>query len=114
VRDARPDWRGRDGRGVPGTGHTLGRTVAIEVSADRFTERFQREAQAIASLNHAHICTLSDVGPDYLVREFIDGKGFKGPLPIGEALTLGVQIAEAVSYAHRHGVVHHDLKPGTS
>ena len=52
----------------------LERTVAIKVSAQEFGERFQREAQAIASLNHPNICTLHDVGPDYLVMEFIDGR----------------------------------------
>lgn len=90
----------------------LDRTVAIKVSAREFTERFQREAQAIASLNHPNICTLFDVGPDYLVMEFIDGAAAKGPLPVGEVLRLAIQIAEAVNHAHRHGVIHRDLKPG--
>ena len=59
----------------------LDRTVAIKVSAKNFSERFKREAHAIASLNHANICTLFDVGPDYLVMEHIDGKQLHGPLP---------------------------------
>ncbi|MFN7938802.1 MAG: protein kinase [Bryobacteraceae bacterium] len=90
----------------------LERTVAIKVSAQEFGERFQREAQAIASLNHPNICTLHDVGPDYLVMEFIEGPEVKGPLPVAEALRVAIQIAEAVNHAHRHGVIHRDLKPG--
>jgi len=89
----------------------LDRVVAVKVSAKELGERFQREAQASASLNHPNICTLHDVGPDYLVMEFIEGTEIKGPLPIGEALRLAIQIAEAVSHAHRHGVIHRDLKP---
>ena len=90
----------------------LGRTVAIKISAERFSGRFQGEARAIASLNHPHICTIHDVGPDYLVMEYIDGKQLEGPLPTHEVLRLGLQIADAVSHAHRRGLVHRDLKPG--
>ncbi|HUS05420.1 MAG TPA: protein kinase [Bryobacteraceae bacterium] len=90
----------------------LDRTVAIKTSTRQFVERFQREAQAIAALNHANICTLHDVGADYLVMEFLDGRQLKGPLPVPEALRYAIQIAEAVSHAHKHGVIHRDLKPG--
>src|SRR5262245_47286339 len=89
----------------------LERIVAIKVASAEFSERFQREAQAIASLNHPHICTLHDVGPDYLVMEYIEGTQLKGPLEIREALSVAIQIAEAVNHAHRHGVIHRDLKP---
>jgi serine/threonine protein kinase len=97
-------YKGRDTR--------LDRTVAIKVSGKEFGERFQREAQAIAALNHPHICTLHDVGPDYLVMEFIEGAPVHGPLPVTEAVRLATQIAEAVHHAHQHGIIHRDLKPG--
>src|ERR1051325_9088307 len=76
----------------------LDRAVAIKVAAAEFSDRFQREAHAIASLNHPHICTLHDIGPDYLVMEYIEGTPLKGPLPLHEALALAVQIADAVNH----------------
>src|SRR5258708_21227405 len=57
----------------------LDRTVAIKKSREAFSERFEREAQAIAALNHPHICQLYDVGPDYLVMELVEGKPLAGP-----------------------------------
>ena len=60
----------------------LNRDVAIKVSNAEFSERFEREARAVAALNHPHICTLHDVGPDYLVMEYIEGVPLKGPLPL--------------------------------
>src|SRR5512143_4372577 len=63
-----------------------GRDVAIKVSSERFNERFDREVRAVASLNHPNICTLYDVGPNYLVMEFIEGESPKGPMPLEEAL----------------------------
>jgi len=83
--------------------------------------RFEREARTISQLNHPHICTLFDVGHqegvDYLVMELLEGDTLahrleKGPLPVGEVLSLGTQIADALDRAHRAGVVHRDLKPG--
>ena len=70
-----------------------------------------------AAFNHPYICTLYDIGPDYLVMELIEGETLsarigKGPLPMEEVLRYGVQIAEALNEAHRAGVVHRDLKPG--
>jgi eukaryotic-like serine/threonine-protein kinase len=90
----------------------LGRTVAIKVLNKEHMQRFEREAHAIAALNHPHICTLYDIGPDYLVMEHIDGTAIKGPLPVEEALRLAIQIASALDEAHRRGILHRDLKPG--
>jgi Tol biopolymer transport system component/predicted Ser/Thr protein kinase len=90
----------------------LGRTVAIKTSSTRFNERFEREARAVAALNHPHICQLYDVGPDYLVMEYIEGTPLKGPLPVDRALKYGEQILDALDAAHRKGIVHRDLKPG--
>jgi Tol biopolymer transport system component/predicted Ser/Thr protein kinase len=89
----------------------LDRLVAIKVSREEFSERFQREARLVASLNHPHICTLYDIGPNYLVMEYVEGKPVKGPLPLKEALRYGAQIASALDHAHRKEVVHRDLKP---
>jgi len=90
----------------------LDRTVAIKVSQERFSERFHREARAIAALNHPHICTLFDVGPDYLVMEYLEGTALRGPLPLKSALQYAVEAADALHAAHVKGVVHRDLKPG--
>jgi serine/threonine protein kinase len=90
----------------------LGRNVAIKVSAERFSERFEREARAVAALNHTNICTLHDVGPNYLVMEFVEGASPNGPVPLGEALRIARQITDALEAAHEKGIVHRDLKPG--
>src|SRR6516165_7279361 len=89
----------------------LGRAVAIKVAAARFSERFEREARAVAALNHPHICTLHDVGPDYLVMEYVEGQRLKGPLPVERAVEYARQILDALDAAHRQGIVHRDLKP---
>jgi len=89
----------------------LGRTVAIKVSKQQFSDRFAREARAVASLNHPHICQLYDVGPAYLVMEFIEGTPLKGPLPIAKAVEYAGQILGALDAAHRNGITHRDLKP---
>jgi Tol biopolymer transport system component len=95
----------------------LGRKVAIKISAKEFTDRFQREARAISALNHPHICTLHDVGPNYLVMELVEGETLaarlkKGKLSIDDALRYGGQIAAALAEAHSKGITHRDLKPG--
>jgi eukaryotic-like serine/threonine-protein kinase len=97
-------YRARDPR--------LGRDVAIKVSTSPFSERFEREARAVAALNHPNICTLYDVGPNYLVMEFVEGEAPRGPLPLDEALRIARQIADALAEAHEKGITHRDLKPG--
>ena len=89
----------------------LDRIVAIKVSADQFSERFEREARAVAALNHSNICTLHDVGPNYLVMEYIEGTPLKGPLPVDQALKYAAQICDALDAAHKKGITHRDLKP---
>src|SRR6202162_5434993 len=104
---------GKGGMGEVYSAHDprTGRDVAIKVSAERFSERFDREARAIASLNHPNICHLYDVGLNYLVMEFIEGEAPKGPMPLEEALRIAKQIAAALEEAHEKGITHRDLKP---
>src|SRR5579862_9380710 len=102
-------YRARDTR--------LKRDVAIKISAERFSERFENEARAIAALNHSNICHLYDVGPNYLVMELVEGPTLadrikEGAIPLDEALAIARQVAEGVEAAHEKGVVHRDLKPG--
>src|SRR5713101_4133043 len=90
----------------------LDRIVAVKVSKTEFSERFEREARMIATLNHPHICQLYDVGPNYLVMEYIEGTPLKGPLPLDQALKFAAQICDALDGAHPKSVTHRDLKPG--
>jgi len=95
----------------------LRREVAVKVSGDQFTERFEREARLIASLNHPNICTLHDVGPNYLVMELIEGPTLaerisSGAIPWDESLGIALQVVAALEAAHEKGIVHRDLKPG--
>jgi serine/threonine protein kinase len=92
----------------------LNRVVAIKVSGARFSERFEREAKAIAALNHPNICQIYDIGPNYLVMEYVDGVPIVSceqpqALPPAEALRLATQIAAALEPAK--GIIHRDLKP---
>ena len=103
-------YRARDTR--------LNRLVAIKVSAAQFTERFEREARAIAALNHPNICQIYDIGPNYLVMEFVDGCPIVSteqiedvPTPPAKGLALALQIAAALEAAHAKGIIHRDLKP---
>jgi eukaryotic-like serine/threonine-protein kinase len=109
------------------TDSRLGRTVAIKVLPEnfasdlRFRERFEREARAISSLQHPHICVLYDIGQegakDYLVLEYLEGETLdarlrRGPLPTEQVLKFGAQIADALNKSHNKGITHRDLKPG--
>src|ERR1019366_4153158 len=96
-------WKARDTR--------IDRIVALKVSAAQFSERFEREAKAIGALNHPNICMLYDVGPNYLVMEYVEGAPLKGPLPIDQALKYASQICDALDAAHKKGITHRDLKP---
>jgi Tol biopolymer transport system component/predicted Ser/Thr protein kinase len=96
-------YRARDPR--------LGRDVAIKISAEKFNERFEREAKVVASLNHPNICALYDIGPNYIVMELVEGESPKGPLQLEEALEICRQIGYALEAAHEKGIVHRDLKP---
>ena len=94
----------------------LHRTVAIKVCREEFSERFEREARAVAALNHPNICTLHDIGQNYLVMELVEGATLSdriatGPIPPTDAIPLARQVAEALKAAHDHRIVHRDLKP---
>jgi Tol biopolymer transport system component/tRNA A-37 threonylcarbamoyl transferase component Bud32 len=109
---------GEGGMGVvyKATDTRLARAVAIKTFHQQFGERFQREARAIASFNHRHICSLYDVGSNYLVMELLEGETLaeklkRGKLSIEQTLLLGTQIADALGAAHAQGVVHRDMKP---
>ena len=96
-------WKARDTR--------VGRLVAIKVSRAEFSDRFERETRAIAALNHPNICHLYDVGPNYLVMEYIEGEPVQGPMEVGAVLKYAIQICHALEAAHHAGIVHRDLKP---
>jgi eukaryotic-like serine/threonine-protein kinase len=111
-------YRARDTR--------LGRDVAIKVLPEHLStdpelkQRLEREAKAISSLNHPHICTLHDIGSqdgvNFLVMEYLEGQTLaerlvKGPLPVDQALKIGIEIAQALEKAHQQGITHRDLKP---
>src|SRR5271156_155224 len=112
-------YRARDTR--------LDRTVAIKILTQgvadtlEVRQRFEREARAVSSFNHPHICALYDIGHqdgiDYLVMEYLEGEALskrleRGPLATSELLKYAIEIADALDRAHRQGVVHRDLKPG--
>jgi serine/threonine protein kinase len=96
-------WKARDTR--------LGRMVAIKKVKAQHSERFKQEARSIAALNHPNICQIFDIGDDYLVLEYVEGKPLSSPLPEQEALRLAIQIVTALEAAHKKGIIHRDLKP---
>src|SRR5215470_8965990 len=89
----------------------LDRVVAVKISQDQFSERFEREARSVATLNHPNICQLYDVGPNYIVMELIEGSPVAPCESPRKLLDLAVQIADGLAAAHAAGIVHRDLKP---
>src|SRR5271155_620859 len=94
-------WNARDTR--------LNRIVAIKCSREQFNERFEREARAVAALNHPNICQLYDVGPNYLVMEYVEGSPVAPVDTPRKLLDIAVQVSEGVAAAHAAGIVHRDL-----
>src|SRR5262245_41028346 len=103
--------KGGMGEVFKATDTRLKRTVAIKVLKRAHSDRFSREVRAIAALNHPNICTLYDIGPDYLVMEYIDGAPLSGPIALDRALPLAIEIAGALEAAHAKRIIHRDLKP---
>lgn len=101
-------YRARDTR--------MGRQVAVKILHEKYTQRFEREMHAIASLRHPNICALYDVGPNYLVMELLEGQTLAerihhGPLAVEEAERIAIEVADALDAAHAKGVTHRDIKP---
>jgi eukaryotic-like serine/threonine-protein kinase len=97
-------WKARDPR--------LDRIVALKFSQAQFSERFEREAHAIAALNHPNIAQIYDIGENYLVMEFVEGEPVRAPEDVCKLLDIALQIADGLAAAHGAGIVHRDLKPG--
>jgi TolB-like protein/tRNA A-37 threonylcarbamoyl transferase component Bud32/Tfp pilus assembly protein PilF len=93
----------------------LHRDVAIKVASQQFSEQFDREVRVVATLNHPNICTLHDIGPNYLVMELVEGETLRDwltrALPVERSLQIARQVLDALRGAHQAGIVHGDLKP---
>src|SRR5579872_3030897 len=96
-------WKARDTR--------LERFVAIKFSPEHYSIRFAREARAVAALNHPNICQIYDVGPNYLIMEYIEGAPIAPVESTRKLLELAVQVADGMATAHAAGIAHRDLKP---
>jgi serine/threonine protein kinase len=107
--------QGGMGKVYRGLDTRLGRAVAIKISAEQFSDRFEREPRAIAALNHPNICTLYDVGPNYMVTELVEGETLgdwlKRAPAVERSLEIARQVLEALRAAHDAGIIHRDLKP---
>jgi eukaryotic-like serine/threonine-protein kinase len=98
-------YRARDAR--------LNRTLAGKKVREAFSDRFDREARAIAAMSHPNICTLYDIGPDFIVMEYVEGQPLRGPVEVEEAIEYAIQIADALGSAHQKGIIHRDLNQQT-
>ena len=112
------EWLASGAMGVVFRGYDpiLDRPVAIKICKEAFLDRFEQESRCIASISHPNVCTLYDVGPNYLVMELVEGETLaarlkRGKLSINETIRFAAQIAEALAVAHAKGIIHRDLKP---
>jgi len=108
--------RGGMGQVYRATDTRLDRPVAIKICKRAFLDRFRQESRSIAAISHPNVCTLHDIGPNFLVMELVDGETMaarlkRGKLTLTQSLRFGAQIAEALAVAHGRGIVHRDLKP---
>ena len=114
---SKPRWGRWDGRGLRCPRYTARSPGRNQIVPESLARRFEVEGRALASFNHPNICTVYDVGPNYLVMELVGGQTLRellrrGPLALADALRHAAQIADALGAAHAHGIVHRDLKPG--
>jgi eukaryotic-like serine/threonine-protein kinase len=97
-------WTARDSRND--------HVVAIKQLPSAHMSRFRADAPSIVELRHPNICSLLDVGPDYLVMEYVEGPTLRGPIAADKAMRLAIEVAGAIETAHAKGILHGDLKPG--
>jgi serine/threonine protein kinase len=97
-------WTARDIRNA--------HVVAIKQLNSAHMSRFRPDASSIVELRHPNICSILDVGPDYLVMEYVEGPTLRGPIAADKATRLAIELASAIEAAHAKGILHGDLKPG--